>query len=154
MIKITPRLPTFLFLTLAAAVSAFTVVGAQQSAVNATRAGIAIQGYDAVAYHQGAVTPGTDAFEHSWNGARWRFSSAANRDLFAASPEKYAPKFGGYCAYAVSRGYTADIDPKAWKIVDGALYLNYSLRVQKLWEADVPGNIEKGQKNWPGVLKK
>ena len=57
-------------------------------------------------------------------------------------------------AYAVSRGYTADIDPKAWKIVDGALYLNYSLRVQKTWESDIPGNIEKAQKNWPDVLKK
>lgn len=152
--NISTRFRTLLVLTLTAGVATLATINAQQSAVNATRAGIAIQGYDAVAYHQGAVTPGTGAFEHSWNGAQWRFSSAANRDLFAASPEKYAPKFGGYCAYAVSRGYTADIDPKAWKIVDGALYLNYSLRVQKLWEADVPGNIEKGQKNWPDVLKK
>ena len=66
----------------------------------------------------------------------------------------YAPEFGGYCAYAVSRGYTADIDPNAWRIVDGRLYLNYSKRVQKLWEEDVPGNIAKGRQNWPGVLAK
>jgi YHS domain-containing protein len=154
MTNITTRLRALLVLTFAVSVITLATTDAQQSSVNTTRAGVAIQGYDAVAYHQGAVTPGNDAFEHSWNGARWRFASAANRDLFAANPEKYAPKFGGYCAYAVSRGYTADIDPKAWKIVDGALYLNYSLRVQKLWEEDVPGNIEKAQKNWPGVLKK
>jgi hypothetical protein len=64
------------------------------------------------------------------------------------------PEFGGYCAYAVSRGYTADIDPNAWRIIDGRLYLNYSKRVQKLWEEDVPGNIAKGRQNWPGVLAK
>ena len=79
---------------------------------------------------------------------------AANREQFAKDPARYAPEFGGYCAYAVSRGYTANIDPNAWRIVDGRLYLNYSKRVQKLWEEDVPGNIAKGRQNWPGVLAK
>lgn len=127
---------------------------AQTPPVNTTREGLAVQGYDVVAYHDGKAVAGSAGFEHTWNGVRWRFSTAENRDRFVKDPDKYAPKFGGYCAYAVSRGYTAPIDPQAWKIVDGALYLNYSRRVQRLWEEDVPGNIEKARQNWPGVLQK
>ena len=123
--------------------------------VNTTWTGVAIKGYDPVAYFtQAKPVEGSDTFEHSWNGATWRFASAENRDLFVAAPEKYAPQFGGYCAWAVSRGYTAGIDPAAWKIVGDRLYLNYSLKVQKQWEEDVPGNIVKAQKNWPELLKK
>ena len=66
---------------------------------------------------------------------------------------KYAPQYGGYCAWAVSRGYTAGIDPDAWKIVNGRLYLNYSLKVQKQWAEDIPGNIAKAEENWPKILK-
>ena len=73
-------------------------------------------------------------------------------DLFAADPEKYAPQYGGYCAWAVSQGYTASTDPEAWKIVDGKLYLNYSKSVQQTWEQDIPGNIAAGDGNWPKVL--
>src|SRR5512134_970368 len=100
----------------------------QKPAVNPNGSGdLALRGYDAVAYHtEGRPVAGRAEFEYRWNGARWRFASAAGRDRFAASPERYAPQFGGYCAYAVSRGYTADVDPEAWRIVDGALYLNYS----------------------------
>ena len=72
-------------------------------------------------------------------------------DGFAAMPEKYAPQYGGYCAWAVSQGYTADIDPAAWRIVDDKLYLNYSKGVQATWSEDIPGNISKGDKNWPGI---
>jgi hypothetical protein len=71
--------------------------------------------------------------------------------LFAADPEKYAPQYGGYCAWAVSQGYTAEIDPEAWSVVDDKLYLNYSLDVQKQWQQDVPGNITKADANWPGI---
>jgi YHS domain-containing protein len=143
-----------LFLILAAGIAAAASLGAQKSAVNVSSGDLAVKGYDVVAYQDGAVALGTAAFEHQWNGARWRFSSVANRDKFAAAPEKYAPQFGGYCAYAVSRGYTADADPNAFKVVDGALYLNYSLGVQRTWERDVPGNISKARQNWPAVLKK
>jgi hypothetical protein len=123
--------------------------------VNTTWTGVAIKGHDPVAYFTEAKpVEGSDKFEFSWMGAKWRFASAANRDLFAGAPEKYAPQFGGYCAWAVSRGYTAGIDPAAWKIVEGRLYLNYSLKVQKQWEEDVPGNIGKAEKNWPELLKK
>jgi hypothetical protein len=123
--------------------------------VNTTWTGVAIKGYDAVAYFTDAKpVEGDERFEFEWNGATWRFVSAANRDRFAAEPARFAPRFGGYCAWAVSRGYTAGIDPAAWKVVDGKLYLNYSLKVQKEWEADIPGNIAKAEANWPGILKK
>ena len=112
--------------------------------------GTAIEGTDAVAYFtQGKPVEGSSDFTAHWKGAKWRFASAGNRDLFKADPEKYAPQFGGYCAFAVSRGYTASIDPKAWSIVNGKLYLNYSLGVRAQWNEDVPGNIRLGEKNWP-----
>jgi YHS domain-containing protein len=112
--------------------------------------GIAIEGTDPLAYFtEGRPVEGSSAFEHEWMGATWRFASAENRDRFAANPEKYAPQYGGYCAWAVARGYTAKIDPEAWRIVDGKLYLNYSKDVQTQWSADIPGNITKGDANWP-----
>lgn len=121
--------------------------------VNVTRSGVAMDGYDVTAYFTGgAPARGRAEFEYRWNGAVWRFASAANRDHFAQTPQRYAPQFGGYCAWAVSRGYTATIDPEAWRIVDGRLYLNYSKRVQRMWEEDLRGNIAKGEANWPRVL--
>lgn len=123
--------------------------------MNTTRDGLAVKGYDVVAYFaEGRPVKGLPEFEHEWNGAKWRFSSSGNLELFKASPEKYAPRYGGYCAYAVSRGTTADIDPEQWSIVDGKLYLNLDKGVQKKWREDIPGNIEKADRNWPGVLKK
>lgn len=122
--------------------------------INKDRNSIAIQGFDPVAYFtKGQPVKGQPALEYEWNGATWRFSSEQSREEFKKSPEQYAPQFGGYCSWAVSRGYTAKIDPDAWKIVDGKLYLNYSKGVQKQWEADIPGNIEKANKNWPGLHK-
>lgn len=115
--------------------------------------GLAIAGADPVAYFtQSDYVPGSDEFTHDWEGATWRFTSAENRDLFAAQPEEYAPQYGGFCAWAVSQGYTASIDPTAWKIVDGKLYLNYSAGVQRKWSKDIPGNIAKADQNWPAVL--
>ena len=114
---------------------------------------MAIDGWDPVAYFtDGKPVEGSKAYSFEWNGATWRFASAAHRDLFAQAPEKYAPQYGGYCAWAVSQGYTADIDPEAWKIEDGRLFLNYSLEVQKKWAADLPGNVAKGDANWPKLL--
>jgi len=114
--------------------------------------GFAIRGYDAVAYYQqSAPVKGSSQFSYQWRGATWLFASAENRDRFQADPEHYAPQYGGYCAYAVSKGRTASIDPEAWKIVDGKLYLNYSKGVQKKWEQDVPGNILKADKYWPDL---
>ncbi len=125
-----------------------------KSEINSSLIGsVAIEGTDPVAYFtEGKAVKGSSGFTHRWKGAAWRFKNAANRDAFAAEPEKYAPKFGGYCAWAVSRGYTADIDPEAWKIYRGKLYLNYSKGVQAQWTEDIPGNIAKAESHWPGVL--
>lgn len=123
--------------------------------INATLFGVAIKGYDPVAYFTAAKPmKGDAAFATEWNGATWRFANAANRDAFKTAPEKFAPQYGGYCAWAVSQGYTAGIDPEAWKIVNGRLYLNYSADVQKKWSADGPGHIAKADGNWPKILKK
>lgn len=113
----------------------------------------AVGGYDPVAYFtEGRPVAGSRQFTYRWKGATWRFANTANRDAFAASPAKYAPQYGGYCAWAVSEGYTAKGDPNVWKIVSGRLYLNYSPGVQRQWSADIPGNIARADKNWPGVL--
>lgn len=117
--------------------------------------GVAVGGFDPVAYFvDGRPARGREDLTLDHDGARWRFASEANRDAFKANPAKYAPQYGGYCAWAVSRGYTAKGDPDAWKVVDGRLYLNYDKSVQKAWEKDVPGNIKKGDSNWPKVLGK
>ena len=123
--------------------------------VNKTSDGLAIKGYDPVAYFTDRKpVHGSRNFEFVWMRAKWRFSTAGHKDLFIKDPEKYAPKYGGYCAYAVSQGTTADIDPDAWKIVDGRLYLNLSKKIQDKWSKDIPGYIKKADENWPNILKK
>jgi len=122
--------------------------------VNRNRNGIAISGFDPVAYFvQSKPVQGSSQFAYSWMGAAWWFASPQDRDLFAANPEKYAPQFGGYCAWAVSNGYTADVDPEAWKIIDGKLYLNYSKSIQRKWEQDVVKRIDDANRNWPGLSR-
>jgi YHS domain-containing protein len=114
--------------------------------------GVAIDGYDPVAYFtEGKPVEGSSDFEYEWMGATWRFASAAHRDQFAAGPEKYAPQYGGYCAYAVSQGATADIDPDAWHIENAKLYLNLNKKVQSIWLQDIPGYIGKADANWPKI---
>lgn len=118
-----------------------------------TTSGVAIQGTDPVAYFtEEKPVEGSAEFAAEYDGATFHFASAANRDAFLADPAAYAPQYGGYCAYAVSRGYTASIDPRAWSIHEGKLYLNYSRSVRALWAAQKRKNIEAGDANWPGVL--
>ncbi|WP_420011581.1 YHS domain-containing (seleno)protein [Tateyamaria sp.] len=115
--------------------------------------GVAVDGSDVVAYFtQGAPVKGSDTYIHDWNGVTWHFATLENRDRFATDPTAFAPQFGGYCAYAVSEGYTASTIPEAWKIVDGKLYLNFSRRIQRRWERDIPGRIAAGDANWPGLV--
>ena len=122
-------------------------------AVNTNFWGVAIKGYDPVSYFtERKPVKGKGAHRLKWMGATWKFSNPENRDLFQTNPEKYAPQYGGYCAFAVSQGATADIDPRAWTIVNGKLYLNLSLSVQKIWEKDIPGYIAKADINWPKIL--
>lgn len=114
----------------------------------------AASGYDVVAYFtENKPVEGKDKFSYEWNGAEWLFSSRENLALFKANPKKYAPQYGGYCAYAISQGYTAKSVPEAWDIVDGKLYLNLSLSVRKTWQANQTQYIRKADTNWPAVLK-
>jgi YHS domain-containing protein len=116
--------------------------------------GAAIRGYDPVAYFaDGKPVKGSEKFSYRWKGATWHFASQDNRDKFAAAPDKFAPQYGGYCAYGVAGGYAVSIDPAAWSVRDGKLYLNYSAGVQKDWLKDVPGYIRKADANWPRVLR-
>jgi len=113
----------------------------------------AIRGYDPVTYFTvGEPTPGKDKYSTRWQGAIYKFSSAENLALFKSVPAQYAPQYGGYCAYAASKGATASTEPEAWTIVNGKLYLNFSLSVQKRWRKDIPGHIKAADNNWPGVL--
>lgn len=143
-----------LSLGLGVAFVASPIVAAEPApAVHASAQGIAIGGYDTVAYFtDGRPVLGSAQFEHRWNGATWRFASAAARDRFAADPEAYAPRFGGYCAWAVSQNYIAPGDPNIWRIVDGRLYFNFNERARELWEADRAAAIARGNANWPAVL--
>ena len=134
--------------------STAAVFGGQVDTVNTDGNGIALKGYDVVAYFQHSrPVKGSSQFIFQWMDATWQFSSAQNRDLFAADPQRYAPQYGGYCAYAVSHGRTASVNPEAWRIIDGKLYLNHDKLVHKLWERDAPGHIQKADKNWPDLHK-
>jgi hypothetical protein len=146
------RIPV-LIVTIALTVASVAADGPSMQ-VNTDASGLALHGYDAVAFFtDGKPVEGSAGFEHRWNHATWRFTSAANRDRFARSPETYAPQFGGYCAWAVSRGYTADIDPHAFEIHNGKLYLNYSRLVQLRWKASREANIRKAEQNWPRLMQ-
>ena len=148
------------FLTLAAATLAAAPLLAAPGVALAKKAavysswGLAISGYDPVAYFkQNKPVKGSSEHSSKWNGATWRFTSAENKAAFDANPTRYAPQYGGYCAWAVSQGYTASTDPDAWRVVNGKLYLNYNKSVRATWSKDIPGNIAKGDRNWPDVLK-
>lgn len=145
-----------LIVAVALAVSAVAGPALASGLVNATfLGGTAIEGYDPVAYFtEGKPVEGSSEHTYAWKGATWRFSSQENRDTFAASPEKFEPQFGGYCAWAVAHGSTASIDPEAWRVVDAKLYLNYSKSIQDRWAQDIPGNIAKGDANWPKIAAK
>lgn len=110
---------------------------------------VAIRGYDPVAYFTvGAPVKGEPQFRHEWNGTAWLFSSRDNLERFKAEPERFAPQFGGFCAFGMSRGYKVGTDPAAFTIHDGKLYLNYNLPVQATWLKDTGAYIDKADANW------
>lgn len=117
--------------------------------------GYAISGYDPVAYFtESKPVKGNKAFSYEWHDAIWLFASKATLDKFENDPEKYAPQYGGYCAYGCSNGYKASTQPDAWTIVDGKLYLNYNTKVKELWQEDREAFIQKADKNWPEIMDK
>jgi YHS domain-containing protein len=114
---------------------------------------VAIKGYDTVAYFTtGKALKGNDSFAFRWHNMTWHFSTKINRDLFAASPEKYAPQYDGYCAWAMTEARKAQTDPEVWEIVNGKLYLQCSQAAYEKWRRDVPGNIRKGDTNWLKII--
>lgn len=120
-----------------------------EAPVFSTAAG-AIDGYDPVAYFtQSKPVRGARDITLEWQGARWHFANVEHREMFRAEPERYAPQFGGYCAYAVAHDYTAKIDPEAWAIEKGRLYLNYNAKVAGLWQAQKADFIPRAQTHWP-----
>jgi hypothetical protein len=145
-------------LTAATSLMAFLLVSPVQAAerpVNSSTFGrVAIEGYDPVAYFKdSAPAKGLRSITAEWRGAHWRFATEENRAAFQAEPERFAPQYGGYCAWAVSQGYTASIDPEAWHIRDGRLYLNYSPEVQQRWLESVEDRIREGDANWPKLIE-
>ena len=110
---------------------------------------VAIKGYDTVAYFQaGKALKGSESFTFQWHNLTWYFLTKENRDQFVANPEKYAPQYDGYCAWAMTESRKAVTDPEAWKIVNGKLYLNCSMAAYEKWSRDIPGNIIKADRNW------
>ena len=108
----------------------------------------AVGGYDSVSYFSGKPVPGSDQFTVVWKGATFKFANAQNLATFKANPARYAPQYGGHCAWAAANNYRFAGDPNVWKIVNGKLYLNYNQSVQAKWEKDIPGLIAKGDINW------
>ncbi len=120
--------------------------------VNVTTTDLALRGYDPVSYFtDGAPTPGEIDITAEHQGAIYRFASAEHKAMFEADPAKYAPQYGGYCAFGLAQGYKFDGDPQVWKIVDDKLYLNLSPKVSTIWQQDVPGNIENADAKWQMV---
>jgi YHS domain-containing protein len=125
--------------------SGFGAIASGQSQVG----DVAIKGYDTVAYFKdGTAVKGNEAITARWHNLTWYFLSKDNRDLFETSPEKYAPQYDGYCAWAMTEARKAITDPEVWKIVDGKLYLNCSMAAYEKWSRDIPGNIKKADANW------
>ena len=150
-------------LLMAAAALLFSgIAGAAEPPINtlknsffSSRTDTAINGYDTVAYFtDGKPVKGQDGFVTEWMGAKWKFASQAHLDLFKASPEKYAPQYGGYCAYGVTQGSLVKVEPEQFTVRDGKLYLNYDADVQGKWLKDPAGYIRDADLRFPGLLKK
>jgi len=114
----------------------------------------AIDGYDTVAYHtQKKAVKGSKSHSHKWQGANWYFSSAQNLELFRKNPTKYAPQYGGYCAWAAAQNKLADTDPEKWDVYNGKLYLNYNDKTRTEWLLDRAGMVRRGDANFPKLVK-
>lgn len=144
------------FLTLSAAALGTTLLPRLAFAASApvfNTEGTAISGYDPVGYFtEGKPVDGTDEHMLKWMGSMWRFASAENLAAFETDPRAFAPRYGGYCAYAMSQGYIASTVPEAWTINEDKLYLNFSKGVRRRWKKDIPGYVASADMHWPGIL--
>ncbi len=116
--------------------------------------GVALGGYDATSYVTGMPKQGDAAITQIWQGVTWRFASTESRAVFAAAPERYAPQYGGYCAFAAAKGSIAPGDPLAWTLHKNKLYINLSPEIRDTWSEDIDGNVAAADKNWPGLAGK
>jgi YHS domain-containing protein len=140
----------FLFIMLISAVT----VHAQKAEIF-QKDGAAIRGFDAVAFFiEGKPVMGEEKISYEWKGARWLFSSSANMESFKNDPEKYAPQYGGYCAYGIADGHKAPTEADTWTIIDDKLYFNYNRKVKEMWRKNTKGFIEKANANWPELKNK
>lgn len=136
-------------LVLAVVAVAVAADGRAAEPVNTDEGGVAIRGFDPVAYFTvGRPVQGVSAFEHEWRGATWRFANEEHLDRFAAEPRRYAPRYGGYCAGAMWRGFTAPIDPNAFAIVDGKLYLAYAKEIMQEFKEEAEDSVPTADANW------
>lgn len=130
----------------------FSFTAEAQNVSYCNRDGKAIKGYDPVAYFLDAkAIQGDESFSYEWSGSRWLFTTQAHLDSFKLAPLKYAPQYGGYCAYGVSENHKSPTDPQAWTIIDNKLYLNYSPKVKNLWLKDTTGRIQQANSYWPSL---
>jgi YHS domain-containing protein len=137
-----------LFLFVLLTIFSTVQMNAQQKQVF-TKNNIAVNGYDVVAYFADSnAVKGNEEHTVNWKDAKWLFATAEHASLFKANPEKYAPQYGGYCAFGCSRGYKAKTDPDAWTIVNGKLYLNYNSAVKNAWSKDIENYIKKADAAW------
>lgn len=114
--------------------------------------GSAIKGYDVVAYFtQNKALEGSDNYVANWSNTTWKFTSQSNLDSFNLHPEKYAPQYGGYCAYGCSENHKSPTDPKAFTIINNKLYLNYNLKVKEFWIKETDARIKSADENWPAL---
>mgnify|MGYP003417311409 CR=1 FL=1 len=114
--------------------------------------GVAINGYDPVAYFtEKRAVEGKDQFTWNWSGSTWKFASQSHLDSFKLMPERYAPQYGGYCAFGCSENHKSPTDPKAWTIVQDKLYLNYNAAVKNLWIKDTTNRIRLADGFWPAL---
>ena len=156
MIKIYSRIAKLALLVIFLAVvpSTWVLAGGVNKLIATDSFGVAIKGYDTVAYFtEGRAVKGKEELEFVWQDATWRFSSAAHRGLFAANPERFAPKFGGHCAMGMSRNKKVAADPEAWTIVDGKLYMKFNKAARDQWRQNTADNIKKGEENWTKLSK-
>jgi YHS domain-containing protein len=122
------------------------------SATNADASGLALRGYDPVAYFSaGAPTPGIATISAVYDGVRYLFATEADKKLFMDNPRKYLPEFGGFCAVGTAYGQKVDTDPKTGVVVNGKLYLNNNAKAFAVFKKDTSGTIDRAEKNWPKV---
>lgn len=139
-----------------AATTATVIIGQANAAdvrtANVSDHKLAVKGYDVVAYfNRGEPTAGKSRFTYTYDGVEYRFATASNRDKFASNPKSYAPQYGGFCSFGTSVGLKLEVDPEAFAIVDGKLYLNNSLQIHEMWLENPKGRIKAADGNWKRI---